>query len=149
MCIFFILRPSEIRVSPTSVVSSLSHPLCRLTSGRHHHTTAPCPASFSLSQDNIAASGSSFGNALSCRLPSRAETEAFNLHHHHRLPSLDHTTPTLHCYKKIISTFATLPTTQPRLHLDSSLARAPRHQSSNHRYRSLSSLSHAHRRSTQ
>jgi hypothetical protein len=43
---------------------------------------------------------------------------------------MDRPTSTLHCYKKIISTLVTLPTTQSHLHFVSSLARAPRHRSS-------------------
>jgi hypothetical protein len=57
-------------------------------------------------------------------------------------PSSDHPTPILHCYKKIISTVATLPTTQLHLHFASSVARAPRHRSFTHHHRSLSPLSH-------
>jgi hypothetical protein len=49
----------------------------------------------------------------------------------------------LHCYKNIISTMATLRTTQPCLHFASSLVRAPRHQSSTHHHCSLSPMSHA------
>jgi hypothetical protein len=82
-------------------------------------------------------------------LPSQTETEALNLHHCHRLPSSDRPTPTLYCYKVIIATLATLPTTQPRLYFASSLASAPRHQSSTRRHCSLSLLSHAHRPSAQ
>jgi hypothetical protein len=93
------------------------------------------------------ATASSFDNDLSHRLPSWAETKALNLHHHCRPPSPDSPTPTLHCYKNVISTLATLPTTQPRLHFASSLVRAPRHRSSTHHRRSLSPLSHAHRSS--
>jgi hypothetical protein len=76
-------------------------------------------ASFPLSQDELAASTSSFGNALSRYLPSRVETKALNLHHCCRLPSPDHPTITLHCYKRIISTLATLSVTQSRLHFAS------------------------------
>jgi hypothetical protein len=86
---------------------------------------------------------------LSRHLPSRTETEALNLHHRHGLPSLDRPTPTLHCYKNIISTLATLPTTQPRLHFASSITRASRHRSSTYRRRPLSLLSHTYRPSTQ
>jgi hypothetical protein len=58
--------------------------------------------------------------------PSRAETETLNLLW---LPSLNRPTPTLHCYKKIISTLVTLLTTQSYLHFTSSLTRVQRHQS--------------------
>jgi hypothetical protein len=56
--------------------------------------------------------------------PSQVKTEALNLHHHHHPPSLNSPTPTLYCYKKVISTLITLPTTQLCLHFTSSLARA-------------------------
>jgi hypothetical protein len=137
MWIFFIFRLSKIHVSPTGIVSSHSLPQCCLSSTRHHH------ASFSLSQDEITASTSSSSNALSHRLPSQADIEALNLHHRLRLPSLDHSTSTLYCYKKIISTLATLPTTQPYLHF-AFLARAPHHRSSTCCRCSLSPLCHAH-----
>jgi hypothetical protein len=127
----------------------LSPPRCHLSSGRCRHTTALCHASFPLSHDKFAASASSFGNTLSHRLSFRAETEALNPHHRCRLSSSDCPTPILQCYKKIISTLATLPTTEPRLHLASSLARAPRHQCSTHHHHSLSPQSHAHRPSAQ
>jgi hypothetical protein len=147
--IFFIFRPSKIHVSPTSIVSSLFPPRCRLSSSRHRHTATPCHTSFPLSQDELPASALSFSNALSHRLFSRAETEALNLHHHHRLPSLNRPTPTLYYYKTIISTFATLPTTQPCLHFSSYLASAPCHQSSTCRSHSLSPSSRIHRPSEQ
>jgi hypothetical protein len=51
----------------------------------------------------------------------RAETKTLNLHHHHRPPYLDRSTPTLHCYRKIISILITLPTTQPCLYFVSFL----------------------------
>jgi hypothetical protein len=107
------------------------------------HAT-PCHTSFSLSQDEFTASTSSSSNASSHRLPSQAKTEVLNPHHRRRSPSTDRLTPTLHCYKMIISTLATLSTTQPRLHFTSSLARAPQHRSSIRHHRSLSSLSHTH-----
>jgi hypothetical protein len=125
--VYFIhYQPSKIHVRPTRVVSFLSPPWCHLFSGRRHHTTAPCHTSFPLSQDELIASTSFFGNALFYHLTSQAKTEALNLYHRHRLPSSDHPTPTLHCYKMIISTLATLPTTQLRLHFTSSLARVIR-----------------------
>jgi hypothetical protein len=92
-------------------------------------------SSFPWSQDELAASTSSFGNALSCRLPSWAKTEALNPHHRRRSPSPDPLTLTLHCCKNVISTLVTLPTTQPHLHFASLLARAPRHQNSTRRRR--------------
>jgi hypothetical protein len=130
-------------------VSSLSPPRCRLSSGRRHYATALCHPSFPLNQDELAASASSFGIALSPHLPSQAKTEVLNLHHRHRLPFSDRLTPTLHCYRKIIPTLTTLPTTQTHLNFASSLARAPRHWSSTRRCRSLSPWSHAHYLSAQ
>jgi hypothetical protein len=146
---FLHFRPSKIHVRPTGIVSSLSPPRCHLSSGRRRHASAPCHASFPLSQDDLVASVSSSGNALSHRLPSQTETEALNPHHRRRLLSLDRPTPTLHCYKKIISVLATFPTTQPHLYFASSLAKAPRYQSSTYRRRSLSPLSHVHHPSAQ
>jgi hypothetical protein len=134
--IFIIFWHSKIHVSPTSVVSSISPPRCRLSSSRCRHAVTSCHTSFPLSQDELAASASSYSNTLSRRLPSRVETEAFNLHHHRTLPFLDHPTLTLDYYKKIISTLVTLSTTQPRRHFVSSLARTPRHRSFTHRRRS-------------
>jgi hypothetical protein len=141
--------PRKIHVSPTDVVSSLSPLWCRLSSGRCRHVIALCHTSFLLRQDELAASASSFDNALSCSLPSRAETEVLNPHHCRRLPSPHRLTPTLHCYKRIISTFVTLPITQPRLYFISSLVRAPCHRSTTRSHCSLSPLSHAHRPSAQ
>jgi hypothetical protein len=146
--IFFIFWPSKIRVGPTGIVSSLSPPRCHLSSNRHCHTAAPCHATFPLSQDEFAASASSFGNAPSHHLPSQAKTKAFNPHHCCWPPSSDRLTPTLHCYEKVISTLATLHTTQ-RLHFASSLAWAPRHQCSTCCHCSLWQSSHAHRPSAQ
>jgi hypothetical protein len=147
--IFFIFQPNKIRVSPTDLVSSLFPLRCRLSSGRRHYVTALCHASFLLSQDEIAASASSSGNALFRRLPSQTEIEALNSHHRRGLPSLNRQTLTLYCYKKIISTLTTLSTTQSRLHFASSLTKTPHHRSSTHRLRSLSLLSHAHHLSAQ
>jgi hypothetical protein len=141
--IFFIFRSSKIRVSPTGVVSSLFPPWCRLSSGRCHHIAAPCHASVPLNQDELVVSASSFGNASSHRILSRAETEALNPHDQSRSPS------TIHYYKKIISTVATPPTTQSHLHFVSSLVRASCHRSSIRRHHFLSSLSHTHHPSTQ
>jgi hypothetical protein len=109
----------------------------------------PCHTSFPWSQDEIDASASSSRNASSGRLHSRAETEALNLHHHCWPPFLNCLTPTLHCYKNVISILATVPTTQPRLHFGSSLARAPCHRSYIYRCRSLSSSSHTNYPSVQ
>jgi hypothetical protein len=77
--------------------------------------------------------------------PSQAETEVLNLHHRRRLPSQDHLTSTLDCYKKVISILTTLPNTQLCLYFASSLTRAPHRRSSTHRHRSLSLMSHANR----
>jgi hypothetical protein len=58
-------------------------------------------------------------------------------------------TPTLYCYKKIISTLVTLHTTQPHLQFASSLGRASLHRSSTRCRCSLSLSSHVHRPSAQ
>jgi hypothetical protein len=147
--IFFIFWSSKILINPTRGISSLSPPRCRLTSDWHHHVIMPCHASFPWSYDELAASASYCGNASSCFLPSRAETKELNLHHRCWPPSLDHLTPTLHFYKKVISILVTLPTTKPHLHFASSTARAPRYQSSTCRHHSLSLLSHSYHPSTQ
>jgi hypothetical protein len=145
---FFIFWPSKLRVSLIDIISSLFSLRYRLSSGRRRHVVVLCHTSFLLRQDEITGSTLSFGNVLSCRLPSRTKIKTFNLQHHRRLPSPDHLTSTLHCYKKFISTLFTLPTTQPRLYFTYSLARAPRHQSSTCRHRFFSLLFHAHRPST-
>jgi hypothetical protein len=150
--IFFIFQPTKIHASPTGVISSLSPPRCRPSFDRHCHIIVSCHTSFSLSQDEIAAFASSFGNVLSRCLPSRAKTETLNSHHRRRLsppPLVDHPTHTLYCYKKVISTLATFPTTQSRLHFTSSLAKALRHRSSTHHHHYLSPLSHVHGTSAQ
>jgi hypothetical protein len=134
---FLYFWPSKIRVTPTHVVSSLSPSQCCLSSGWRRHTTAPCHTSFSLSQNELAAAASSFNNTCSWRLPSPAETEALNPHHHHRPPSPDRLTPTLHYYKNVISTLVTIPTIQPHLHFVRSLARVTHHRSSTHHHHSL------------
>jgi hypothetical protein len=95
-------------MTPTGVVSSLSPLRCRLSSCRCRHVAASCHTSFPWSQDKLVASASSYGNTLSYCLPSRTEIEALNLHHRRGPPSSDRSTPTLHCYKKVISTLPTL-----------------------------------------
>jgi hypothetical protein len=57
-------------------------------------------------------------------------TEALNPYHRYRPPSPDRSPPSLRCYKKVIPTSATLPTTQPHLHFASFLDGAPRNRSS-------------------
>jgi hypothetical protein len=146
---FFIFWPSKICVSPTAIISSLFSPRCRLSSDQRCHTAIPCCTFFPWSQDELDASTSSFGNTLSHRLSPRVETEALNPHHHCRSPSPDHPTPTIHCYKKIISILITLPTTQSRLYFTSSLAKASYHRSFTcHRHFLLLS-SHDYRSSAQ
>jgi hypothetical protein len=147
--IFIIFWPSKIHTSPTGVVYlpflSSVPPLLWPTSSR----AATCHTSFPLSQDELAASTLSSDNALSRRRPSRAKTEALNPHHHLRVPSLVRSTPTLHCYKKIISILATLLTPQLHLYFVSSLVRAPHNRSSTRLHHSLSLLSYAHHPSAQ
>jgi hypothetical protein len=149
MWIFFIFRSSKIRISPTDFVSSLSPPWCHLSSDWCRYSTASCHASFIWSQDELVTSTSSSSNASFRRLTSQAKIEVLNPHLCHRPPSLYHLTPTFHCYKKVTSTLTTLYITQPRLHFSSSQARAPHHQSSTRRCRSLLPPSHAHRPSAQ
>jgi hypothetical protein len=149
MVFFSFFGIVRIRVIPTGVVSSLSTPQYCLSSDRCCHAPVSYHASFPLNQNEVTTSVLSSDNASSHRLPSRAETEALNMHHRHRLPSPNRLTHTLHCYKKIILTLTTLPTTQPRLHFVSSLAKAPCHQNSTCRRCSLSPSSHAHPPSTQ
>jgi hypothetical protein len=147
---FLYFQSSKICFSPTGVVSSLFPPRCHLSSGRRHHAVMLCHASFPLSQDELADSALSSGNALSRRPPpSRDETEALNPHHHLRPLSLDRPILTLHYYKKIISILITLHTTQSCLYFISSLARAPRHRSSTCHCCSLSPLLHVHHLSAQ
>jgi hypothetical protein len=67
--------------------SSLSPHWYRLSSSRCHHAAMPCHISFTLSKDELAASASSFIDASSCHLPSRAKTDALNSHHRRRPPS--------------------------------------------------------------
>jgi hypothetical protein len=149
MWIFFIFQRSKIHVNPTDIVSPLSPPRYHISSGRRRYAASPCHAYFPLSQDELTPSASSFNNALSCHLPSWAKTVTLNPHHGRRLPSPDRPNPTLHYYKKIISTLITLPITQPCLYFTSSLARAPRHRSFTRCRHSLSPLSHTHCPSTQ
>jgi hypothetical protein len=86
---------------------------------------------------------------LSCHLSFWVKTEILNLHHCCRPPSPDSPTTTINWYKKVILTLTTLFITQSYLYFVSSLARAPRHRSSNRRHRSLSLSSYAHRPSAQ
>jgi hypothetical protein len=118
---------------------------------RRRPAAAPCHASFPCSQHDLTASTTSSSNASSHRLPSRTETEVLHLRyrHSHRPPSPDSLTLTLYYYKNVIRTLVTLLTTQPYLYFTSSLARAPRHQTSIHRRCSLSPSSHVHRLSAQ
>jgi hypothetical protein len=137
------------RISPIGIISSLFPLRYCLSSDRCHHAVTLGHASFSLSQDELAASALFSSNALSYRLPSRAETETLNPHHHHRLLSSDRLTLILHCYKKIISTLVILPTTQSCLYFTFSLVRVPCHRSSIHHCHSISLPSHVHYPSAQ
>jgi hypothetical protein len=148
-CDFFHFLASKIRVNPTDIVSSLFPPRCFLSSGRCHHAVISCHTSLLWSQDELAASASSFDNTLSHHIPSQAKTKALNPHHRRWPPSPNSPALTIHCYKKVISTLDTLHITQMCLHFTSSLARAPWHQSSTCHRHSLSSSSHVHRPSAQ
>jgi hypothetical protein len=146
---FLHISASKIRVSPTNIISSLFPLRCRISSGRRRHATALYHISFPWSQDKLVASVSSSSNAWSHRPSSRAENKTLNLHHHCRLPSLDRSTPTLHCYKKVISTLPTLLISQLCLYFASSLARVPRYRSFTRHHSSFSLSSHAHSPSAQ
>jgi hypothetical protein len=141
---FFIFWHNKICVGPTSIVTSLSSPRCRPSSDRRHHIAVSCHASFPWSQDDLAVSALSSGNTSSRHLPSRVKTEALNSHHRRWSPSSDIPIFTLRCYKNVISTLATLFTTQPCLYFTSSLARAPHHPSTRRHSFSLPSHFHHH-----
>jgi hypothetical protein len=145
--IFIIFPP--VRFVLVQLASSPPFPLPYAASPPVDVTMPPCHASFPWSQDELATFPSSSDNTSSRRLPSQAKIKALNSQHHHRPPSSDCTTHTLYYHKKVISTFATIPTNQSALHFVFSLAKAPHHQSFNHRRRSLSPSSHAHRPSAQ
>jgi hypothetical protein len=140
---FLHFSAQKNHISSTSVVSSLSPPRCFLSSNRHCHAAASCHTSFLWSQYKLIAPASFFSNASSCRLLSWVETEVLNPHHHRRPHSSDHPTPTLYCYKNIISTLTTLPITLSRLHFTSSLDRVTHHRSSTYGHHFLSLPSHA------
>jgi hypothetical protein len=135
--------------SPTSSVSSLSSPRCRLSSDRRRHAATSCHTSFPLSQDELTASVSSFTNALSRYVLSRVKTEVLNSHHRAKVTLPGSSNFHLYCYKKIISILITLPTTQLRLCFTSSIARSSRHRSSTCCCHFLSSSSYACRSSAQ
>jgi hypothetical protein len=141
--IFFIFRSSNIRDSPTCVISFVSPPQCRLrwpTSPCHRvvqhflpmEPRQACCLRFILRQRFILPPPLSSRNRSIEFAPLSLATLS------------DCLTPTLHCYKKVISTFVTLTITQPCLNFASSLARAPRHWSSTHRRHSLSPSSYTH-----
>jgi hypothetical protein len=146
---FLYFWPSKIRISPTDVIFSVSPLRCHLYSDRRRHATASYHTLFPRSQNELAVSASSSHNASSNLLPSRAKNKALNPHHHCRPPSPDHMTPTVHCFKKVISILITISTIQLCLYVISSLARASRHRSSTHRRCSLLMLSQAYRPSIQ
>jgi hypothetical protein len=106
---FLYFWHSKIRVNPTSIVYSLFSLRCCLSSSQRRHAVIPCHASFPLSQDELTASASSSDNVLSHRLPSQAKIKVLNPQHCRSLSSPDYPTRTINCYKKIISTFDTLP----------------------------------------
>jgi hypothetical protein len=138
--LFFL--PTKIRVSSTDVLSSLFLPQCRLSSGRHHHVTAPCHASFPLSKDELIASTSSSGKFRPVASHLKPKLKHW-IHTAARLP-LNRPTSILHCYESAISTVIILLITQPRLYFTSSLVTTSRHQSSTRHRRFLSLSSHAY-----
>jgi hypothetical protein len=87
--------------------------------------------------------------SFTCRRCSLLSSSHIHHQHRHRPPSSDHLTPIIYWYKNVISTLATLSTTQPCLYFTSSLARAPPHKSFTCRRCSLSSSSHIHHPSAQ
>jgi hypothetical protein len=111
-CILFIFRSSKICVSPINVISSLFPPRRCLSSGRRRHertgrvTLPSYGAKISLLSPLL-----SSGNDSPRHLPSQVKTEALNPYYRRRPPSLDCSTPTLHCYKKVISIMASFLTT--------------------------------------
>jgi hypothetical protein len=64
-----------------------------------------CHTFFPLSQDELAASASFFGNALSHHLPSRVKTKSLNPQHRHRLSSPDRLTHIHFFHHSITSLF--------------------------------------------
>jgi hypothetical protein len=134
---FIIFWRNKICVSSTDVVSFLSPLRCHLSSDWCRHVAVPCHASFLCSQDELAASALSFGNASSSRLPFWVETK-----HWIRSTDASHSPRTARLP----------PSTAIKRSSQSwslSLARAPYHLSSTHCRRSLSPLSHVHRPSAQ
>jgi hypothetical protein len=85
----FIFQPSPIHVSPIEWHCLLRFPSrCRLSSSPCWHATTSCCASFTWNQDKFTTCALSFGNTLSSHhLPSQAEMESLNLHHHRLPPS--------------------------------------------------------------
>jgi hypothetical protein len=120
--IFFIFWPSKIRVSPTGIISSLFPPRCRFSFGRRRHATTPC---VTLPSHWVKTSSLPPLHLLAMLHPVTSPLEP-------KLRICITVTgrpPTLHCYKKIISTLITLLITQPSFHFASSLAIAPCHWS--------------------
>jgi hypothetical protein len=139
--VFSFFRPA--RFVSVQLASSLLFLLTDAASPPADVATPTCHVTyFPWSQDKFATSASSSGNASFHRFPSWAKIEALNLHRRHRPPTLGRSTLILHCYKNVISTLVTLPTTQSRLPFASSIARSQRHRSSIRRYRFLSPPSH-------
>jgi hypothetical protein len=130
------------------LASSPPFPLSGVTSPPTDVVTQPrhiMPPS-TWSKEELAISALSSDNALSRRLLSQAETEALNPYHRRRPSSLYRPTPTLHCYKNVISILTTISTTQSRLHFSSSsITRTPHHRRSTHHRGSLSPISYTHR----
>jgi hypothetical protein len=148
--VYFLLFFGLVKfVSARLASSSSSPPQCCLSSDRRRYVTASCHDSVSWSQDEVAASASSFGNASSCRLPSRAKIEALNPHHRRWPPSLNCPTHILHCYRKIILILIILIITQSCFYFASSIIRVPCHRSSIRHCHSFSPSSYAYHSFTQ
>jgi hypothetical protein len=125
-----------------STLTDIVTPLRCVTLSFHGVTISLLPP-FIFRQRFIASS--SFDNASFVRLPSQTKTEALNSYHHHQSFSPDCLTPTLHCYKNVISILTTLPTAQPYLYFASYVAKTPCHQNSTSHHGSLSLSFYAHR----
>jgi hypothetical protein len=144
---FLHFFPSKIRISPTlsppCLLPGAASPMADVVMPPHR-VTLPSHGAKTISSPPL-----HLPTTLRPVVSYLEPTKTLNPHHRRQPPSLDNPTPTLHCYKKVISTLVTLPATQSRLHFPSSLARAPRYRSFTHFRRSLSPLSHGYRPSAQ
>jgi hypothetical protein len=89
---------AQLASYPPFPLSHLAFPLADVATPSYHGMLPSHRAKIS-----FAASALSSGNTSYCHLPSQVKTEALNLHHHCQPPFLERLTPTIHCYKKVIS----------------------------------------------